>query len=76
MTRRQKETAHQRKCIKDIGFTTKFDGCDYKGAHNGHEIIIEHGDGWVFVVDGVQGQEEHDTKISAIWWALVEINAF
>ncbi len=80
MTRRQQQTAHQRKCIKDVGFTTtKYDNYDYRGIHNGHEITIESGvipGNWKFIVDGIEGQETHDTKVDAIWWALAEIKAF
>ena len=80
LTLRKRESDHQRKCIKRVGFTTtKYDDFDYKGTHNGHEIIIQAGampNSWIFIVDGVEGLEEYETKLSAIWWALAEINAF
>ena len=78
----RKESARFRKVSKMLGFTTTRyinGGCnDYKGYHNGYEIIIlqQPGGDWVFEINGIEGSENYDTKIRCIFQALAEINAF
>ena len=78
----KKESARFRKVIRMLGFTTTryINGeCnDYRGFHNGYEIIIlqQPGGDWSFEINRIESYENYDTKIRCIFQALASIDAF